>query len=309
MKRPRVSIIMPVYNTREYLEEALGSISRQKMDDIEVIAIDDGSNDGCSEILKKWSSRLDMIILTKPNNGPAAARNDGLDIAAGDYIFFMDSDDWIEPETLERCVELCDKSNLDFVFFDAVPFCNDGAFSEDEIKSFDFHSAARYPHSQSGPKVLTDKLDNGCYCSQVWLSLFRRTFLMKNALRFKDIRHEDELFTALAYLIADRVKGISKEFLHCRLRSGSVLTTSFCQADADGYLVIAKDVQKEGKRPECTRAKRKLISGYMFALMQNGANLSCKTKGKITRTILFRYPYSFRFKPFFSFLFKKGRIQ
>lgn len=109
MIRPRVSVIIPVYNTGKYLGESLKSLKNQTLKDIEVIAIDDGSTDNSAEILQEWSSKLDMIILTKKNAGQAAARNDGLDIAAGDYIYFLDSDDWIDPETLEACVAECDK--------------------------------------------------------------------------------------------------------------------------------------------------------------------------------------------------------
>lgn len=309
MIRPRVSVIIPVYNTGNYLDEALMSLKKQTLNDIEVIAIDDGSTDNSAEILQEWSSKLDMVILTKKNAGQAAARNDGLDIAAGDYIYFLDSDDWIDPDTLETCVTECDRNNLDFVFFDAVSFTGDGKILESQNKWFDYHRGAQYPHAQPGPVVMNDMLRRKLYRCSVCMSLFRRTFLMKNAIRFKDgIIHEDELFSALAYFNADRVKGLSREFYHRRIHDDSTMTRVFSKKNVDGYLAVAKDVQREGRRPECWTVRKKLVSSYMLSLMHNGGKLDFKTKCRIAFEILFKYPYAFKLKPFTSFLFKKGRL-
>lgn len=308
MIRPRVSVIIPVYNTGKYLEKALMSLKEQTLSNIEVIAIDDGSTDNSAEILQEWTSKLDMIVLTKKNAGQASARNDGLDIAAGDYIYFLDSDDWIDPDTLESCVTECDKNNLDFVFFDAVSFNADGQIPESKDKWFDYHRGALYPHAQPGPVVMSDMLSRKLYRCSVCMSLFRRTFLMKNALRFKDgIIHEDELFSALAYFNADRVKGLPREFYHRRIHDDSTMTRVFSKKNVEGYLTVAKDVRREGRRPECLTVRRNLISNYMLSLMHNGGKLDFWTKCRIAFAILCKYPYSFKLRPFISFLFKKGR--
>lgn len=304
MTRPRVSVIIPVYNTEEYLGEALESLCRQTLKDFEVIAVDDGSTDKSAAILKEWSSRLDMVVLSKQNAGQAAARNDGLDIASGDYIYFLDSDDWIEPDTLEKCVDLCDKRNLDFAFFDAVNFGS-------EINWCDYHRAAIYPHTQSGPTIMCDMLKRGIYRCSVCMSMYRRTFLSKKHIRFQEgIIHEDELFSAIAYFNASRVQGIAKDFYHRRLHDDSTMTRTFSKKNVDGYLSVAKAVRKSGRLiPDCKEAMRRLISSYMLSLMHNGWNLPCKVKCEIADAILFKYPYSFKMKPFLGFMFKKGLTQ
>ncbi len=310
MNRPRVSVIIPVYNTGDYLNDALESVRKQTLQYIEVIAIDDGSTDSSAGILKEWSSKMNIIILAKKNAGQAAARNDGLDIAAGDYIYFLDSDDWIEPDTLERCVSECDRHNLDFVFFDAVSFGDDDHAGQCDAKWFDYHRGGRYPFAQSGPAVLQDMLRNQIYRCSVCMSLFRRTFLMKNCIRFKEgIIHEDELFSARAYFSAERIKGLAKEFYHRRLHGESTMTKEFSDKNVAGYLTVASEVCRAEKNPERRSARNGLISSYMLSLMHNGWNLKFNTKCRIACAVLFKYPYSFRLKPFLGFMFKKGLKQ
>ena len=97
-----ITVIIPVYNTARYLERCIGSVVNQTYKNLEIILVDDGSTDDSYEICKQWAEKDHRILLIhKENGGPSSARNLALDIATGDYIAFVDSDDWIEPDMYE----------------------------------------------------------------------------------------------------------------------------------------------------------------------------------------------------------------
>lgn len=109
-----VSIIVPVYQTEKYLERCIRSIIGQEYENFELILIDDGSTDKCPVICDYWRQRDDRIIVKHQNNcGVASARNAGLDLASGDYIAWVDSDDWIEPSYIKKLVHLLECHNAD----------------------------------------------------------------------------------------------------------------------------------------------------------------------------------------------------
>ena len=123
MNNPKVSVIIPVYNTEAYVEQTLRSIMGQTLRDIELIVVNDGSTDGSLSVLERIATGDDRIRLyTQPNKGLSQTRNAGIARARGEFIYFMDSDDLLEPDALERCYERCQSDRLDFVFFDAESF-------------------------------------------------------------------------------------------------------------------------------------------------------------------------------------------
>ena len=118
LTKPLVSVIMPVYNSENCLMNSLYSILDQTYDNLELICIDDGSTDSSAQILdivKKNCKKKVMKVITQENAGPAAARNKGLECAKGDYIAFVDSDDFIEPNTYEVLVRAALKYSVDIV--------------------------------------------------------------------------------------------------------------------------------------------------------------------------------------------------
>ena len=107
---PVVSVIIPFYSHKEWLDETLDSVFTQTLKDIEVVLVNDGSHEDISEIIKKYSSKI--IYLTQENKGPAAARNYGMSVAKGEYIAFEDSDDVWLPTKLEKQISFMKKQNL-----------------------------------------------------------------------------------------------------------------------------------------------------------------------------------------------------
>ena len=111
---PKVSIIVPVYNVEKYLEKCLDSLVNQSLHDIEIICVNDGSKDDSLDILEKYAKKDSRIkIINKQNQGLSAARNDGLKVAAGEYVGYVDSDDWVDLNFYEKLYESAKKYNAE----------------------------------------------------------------------------------------------------------------------------------------------------------------------------------------------------
>ena len=298
---PNVTVIIPVYNTAEYVCEAIDSVLAQTLPDIEVIAVDDGSTDGSAALLQSYGDRI--TVITKANGGQAAARNDALAVAHGDYICFLDSDDTLQPNTLERCHALCERDQLDFVFFDARSF---GPGADSESGWQDYHRAAHYPGIRRGPSTMQAMLHDGRYRCSVCMSLFRTAFLQRIGARFyPGIIHEDELFSALVYFRAERIEAIDAEFYNRRVRGESTMTKRFSRRNVDGYLTVIREAAAYVDGSETRQAYRLLVQSILLSLMHNGWCLPAKEKRRIIACLL-RHPYAFRLRPFAILLLKKG---
>lgn len=125
---PKVSVIVPVYNAGKYLQECLDSILNQTLSDLELILVDDGSTDSSSELCDQFAGR-DMRVqcIHQANKGAAIARNHGLNIAQGEYITFVDSDDWIDADMYKQMVDTAEANNCDLVICDCLKESNSGS--------------------------------------------------------------------------------------------------------------------------------------------------------------------------------------
>ena len=111
----KVSIIIPIYNVEEYLSQCLDSIVNQTYSNLEVILINDGSTDNCLEICNKYINKYNWKLINKKNGGLSSARNAGLKEFTGDYVYFIDSDDWIKEDMIEVLVSLLENKKADIV--------------------------------------------------------------------------------------------------------------------------------------------------------------------------------------------------
>lgn len=208
------SVILPIYNVEQYLGQCLESLQAQDYSDYEVICINDGSTDRSREILAEWETRYPkMRVIDRTNGGLSAARNTGLDAAKGDYVVFVDSDDWVEPTMLDRlAVEI---GSNDMVCF---------ACQRTDNKSFDtLHSEQNNGWNYYNHHALENRVIP-FVC--VWQRCYRREFLLENNLRFREgILHEDNEFTPRACLKAKSVRVIPNVLYNYRVRPGSIMTT------------------------------------------------------------------------------------
>lgn len=213
----RFSIIVPVYNVEAYLGECLQSLQRQGFEDYEVICVNDGSTDGSRAILAEWGGRMpQMRVIDRENGGLSAARNTGLEAAQGEYVLFVDSDDWVEPNLLECLYSLlATHRSLDMVCFACrrTDTGNADALATEQACGWDYYNHHALEHREV-PFVC------------VWQRCYRRQFLADNGLRFREgILHEDNHFTPLACLAARSVKVVPEVLYNYRVRPGSIMTT------------------------------------------------------------------------------------
>lgn len=202
---PKVSVIIPIYKVEKYLTRCVESVLRQTLQDIEVILVDDGSPDECPQICDEYSVKDSRIqVIHKKNGGLASARNAGMSIAEGEYIFFLDSDDWIDDNTLGELVDIAVKYQVDFVRFRPMyagwPGKEDGSLcdfgteqgmKEGVYKKEDIIREI-YPRLFATPELTLGVI------VAAWRSLYLRSFMEKNCLRFdEEVRYsEDTIFSA-----------------------------------------------------------------------------------------------------------------
>ncbi len=216
-----VSIIVPVYNVEQYLRECVDSILSQSFTDFEVILVDDGSPDNCPKICDEYAEKDPRVkVIHKPNGGLSSARNAGLDIATGEFVGFVDSDDIIESEMYEKLVSAIMKNDADICFCRVVAISETGD-QQPNGKYFGIGSSVL-----EGYRVLEMLVKGGCgsstYYESIWNKLYRRK-LFSN-IRFPvGKRHEDAFVVHRIYDLCDRVAFIEDALYLYRLRSGSIM--------------------------------------------------------------------------------------
>jgi glycosyltransferase involved in cell wall biosynthesis len=143
----KISVIIPAYNTEEYITDCLTSLQNQTYPHFEALVVNDGSTDRTAEIVGKFSEKDQrFVLINQKNRGPSAARNRGLEEANGDFVYFMDSDDYIAPETFEKCIKQFQMhSQLDIVLFDAaVVFEKKFLDKKSNVRHYDLSFASYY---------------------------------------------------------------------------------------------------------------------------------------------------------------------
>lgn len=242
----KVSIIIPVYNVEKYLEECLLSAINQDYENIEIIVVDDGSTDGSAKVIEKFKSEYPTIIdIRTENQGLSAARNQGLDMATGDYILFLDSDDWFESSTVSLCVETIMKSNLDIVLFSAKPFIDGEPSGETSLDKLYGRSQKLNGRVLTSSNYFTQVLELNNYIVQACMYMYRRV-KFSNLRFYPGILHEDNLFTTQLLLqdVDARLESLPDRLFQRRFRSESIMTQKKQQRHIDGYFTVIVELTK-----------------------------------------------------------------
>ena len=209
------SIIVPIYNVEPYIESCVASLRKQTYQDIEIILVDDESPDNCPAICDQYAKQDDRIrVIHKKNGGLSDARNHGLAAATGEYIIFLDSDDYIALDTCEK-------------FAQFVNGCPDILVGSAIVEggACDLTQMAADNTVRTGLEYLKEAYSQGKAHMASVLNVYRRQFLLENALQFKKgILHEDEQFTPRAFLKADAVINTGITFYHYIIRGNSITT-------------------------------------------------------------------------------------
>lgn len=202
---PKVSVIIPIYNVEQFLNRCVESVLNQSLNDLEIILVDDGSPDNCPQMCDEFQEHdLRINVIHKKNGGLASARNAGLEIATGKYIFFLDSDDWLEIDGLEHLYNIAEKYKVDFVRYRAIrtgwPGLPENAacmLEEPREMEGGFYDKIRMKKEIYPRLLVTPQMTFGPILG-AWGALYRKNFLQENSLKFyEDIKFsEDVLFSA-----------------------------------------------------------------------------------------------------------------
>lgn len=222
----KVSVVVPIYNVENYLKECLDSLVFQTLENFEVILVNDGSTDRSYEIALDYSRKYNNFkLVSQKNSGLSSARNTGISLAKGEYLYFLDSDDYLEKNTLEILYNTSKKNNLDVLKFSAFTF-------HDKEKDFKWDHVNGYRYSGSYRKIydgsrlfLKTEIEGDHYASSC-LMLLRRQLIVERGLKYiEGIVNEDEFFYFELMLVANRVAILNRPLYFRRYRKGSIMQT------------------------------------------------------------------------------------
>ena len=213
----KVSVIVPAYNTEEYIGECLNSILNQKLKEIEIIVVDDGSTDQTLDVLKKYETQYPnkVLVFHKENGGQASARNLALKYAKGEYLGFVDSDDWIDPEMYEEMYQKAKEQDFDIVICDMVDH-----YPNREI----YHHASQFEDKFSVTPSACNKI-------------FKRSFA-GDILFPEGLWYEDFEYTTKQLMKTEKIGLIHKGFYHCHCREVSTMNNNNSEKNKNILLVL-----------------------------------------------------------------------
>lgn len=225
---PKISIIVPIYNVEKYLRECLESVKKQTLREFECICVNDGSTDNSLEIAEEFAREdVRFTVYSKENGGLSSARNFGIQKAQGEYIYLLDSDDYIELTAMDTLYGSAKKDNLDILFFEGKTF-----YEEENLKEqYSYYDTAYlrknvYDGIYTGKEVLVQLITAGDYIVSACLQMVRREYLLENNIWFcEGVLYEDNIFTIHNLYKAQRVGCIHSQLFNRRMRAGSIVTT------------------------------------------------------------------------------------
>lgn len=219
----KLSIIIPVYNVEKYIRKCLESCLQQniRQDEYEIIVVNDGTPDhSIKEVLsvqnnqKTKTGTTNIRVVDRENGGLSAARNTGLKEAKGEYVWFVDSDDWIEPNVLYTLVDNAINNNLDILCFTLQFVFPDG---KKRKRIIDYEEKGKIYKGE-------DFISKVGMPPAAWLALYRREYLISNSLKFYEgIIHEDQEFTPRAYCLAEKISFVDEVIYNYNQREGGIM--------------------------------------------------------------------------------------
>ena len=232
MSIPKISIIIPVYNVEKYIDKCVQSVRQQTLNDIEIILVDDESPDGCPYMCDEYATQDSRIkVVHKKNGGLGFARNSGLEVATGEYVTFLDSDDFVDLYTYEHLYNIAKAENLDAVYYKFKRFVNEAEVEQaalcNEIKKYENENVKELMLDviASEPSA---KVDHKIHCSSC-TAMYRFEIINKNNVRFhseRELISEDLIFNLDFLKFANKVAFNSGEHYHYRVNPISLTNTN-----------------------------------------------------------------------------------
>lgn len=260
----KISIIIPVYNVEHYLQECLDSVYAQTYEDIEIICVYTKSKDKTYKVLKSQKDKR-LKIIRRDDGGLGGARNTGLLNATGDYIFFLDSDDWIEKNAIETLYNIIIKEKSDLVVF---PFYSFDDRSEKVLEN-EWGSNLNFVNVKS--PFSCKELPNECVISDksivvAWNKLYKKSFLDENNIDFlEDLRYEDNPFYYKCLLKAKKISFTNKKLLYYRInRKGSLQTTNYDHKNVLDIVPVMSDIYNTFTNSTINNETKTIMENYVL---------------------------------------------
>ena len=287
---PKVSVVVPIYNAERYLNRCLESIVNQTYQNLEIILVDAGSPDRCPMLCDEWAKRDGRIkVLHKENQGAGEARNSGLDNATGKYLFFVDSDDFIDEKTIELCVDNANFYNSQIVLFGSTDVYKNGSVRR--------HTASPSRERFSGYEVKNELLPSLFthtmgYGVSVWGKMFLTSVIEQYSIRFLSERlyySEDALFV-LEYFSRINIASVLSENLYCYYENDSSLSRVYREDREnknEAFLLKALQIAEKATLPKVVSSHIKaLYHGYTIVTLKHVAlsDMTRKEKKKSLRS-------------------------
>lgn len=271
---PKVSIIVPIYNVEKYLDRCMQSLLNQTLKDIEIIMVDDGSPDNCPKMCDEYAKKDNRIkVVHKQNAGLGLARNSGLEVATGEYVAFVDSDDYVDVSMYKKLYEMASERNTDAVFcgfrkefspnrFIECKECNDYIeYANNQIDDLILDFVAAPPHSKA--EYVHDM--------SVWHSIYKRSIIEENKIKFiseREYASEDIPFQ-IDFLKCCKKVAFIPDIFYIYCYNGGSLTKTFKLEKFDKVQNLLHLLQDKTAYldKETLRAKR-LFIGYIRAMIR-----------------------------------------
>ena len=264
---PKVSVIVPIYNVEKYLEKCINSLLSQTLEDIQIILVNDGSKDNSGNIAKECekNNKNRIIYVEKENGGLSDARNYGLKYATGDFIAFLDSDDYIEKNAYEEMYNKAIEENADYVECDFI---------------WEFPNKIRvdkqYPYKNKKEMLSFVRV-------VAWNKLIKRQLITDNNLEFpKGLRYEDVEFTYKLIPFINKFTYVDKPFIHYVQREGSIANVQN-ERTAEIFTVLDNVIEFYKKNNIYEKYRDELEYNYARYLLCSSLKRMCKIKDKTIR--------------------------
>lgn len=239
---PLVSVIIPIFNVEAYLAKCIESVISQSLKEIEIICINDGSMDNSLAIAEKFAAADSRItIVDQINAGQSGARNVGINMARGEFLYFLDSDDYILPDALAKLYAYAQKWETDIVYFGADSFFENNDLQQNYSNYVNFYERKiTYEEPVSGDILLQEQLKKWLFRCSVPLQFIRKNFLLETGILFKEgIIHEDELFSCVLAAKAQRVLCVADTLYMRRVRANSTMTAVYTAKKFAGFFIVS----------------------------------------------------------------------
>lgn len=264
---PKVSVIVPIYNVEKYLEKCINSLLSQTLEDIQIILVNDGSKDNSGNIAKECekNNKNRIIYVEKENGGLSDARNYGLKYATGDFIAFLDSDDYTEKNAYEEMYNKAIEENADYVECDFI---------------WEFPNKIRvdkqYPYKNKKEMLSFVRV-------VAWNKLIKRQLITDNNLEFpKGLRYEDVEFTYKLIPFINKFAYVDKPFIHYVQREGSIANVQN-ERTAEIFTVLDNVIEFYKKNNIYEKYRDELEYNYARYLLCSSLKRMCKIKDKTIR--------------------------